>query len=331
MASSGQVQAFSDRYNQYIKSDKTEFLREDLGQSSLKDPFDKVNSKIVEMVSLFIPDIDNISDHQLFKMTSALGEILNIINRVKNYNTGQYVNNLSAERTAIKRQFEEFLDGFSGAVALISLKKGLLNEQSEEKLAQFEIKLEQKLKFASEQVDAMISEKYEKLRESAAKISVESAQSVFGEAVIQSNKRIKLWSSLTAIGAIVFIIVLIFLKSGAEYIPEHIDYWKWQVVSFITLKITILSAIAAITSFFAKMLRSALHLREHNQHRHRLTMALGALVTAASPDQRDMILSHIIDAIVNFGHSGLLKDEDSIQAPKTIIETLSRNIGSAIK
>jgi len=47
--------------------------------------------------------------------------------------------------------------------------------------------------------------------------------------------------------------------------------------------------------------------------------------SAITLEQRDLILTHLVDAVATFGDSGLLhKEDDSIHASKMTIYTISR-------
>ena len=69
-----------------------------------------------------------------------------------------------------------------------------------------------------------------------------------------------------------------------------------------------------------------MHLREQNLHRERVANSVAAFLGAAtSPEQRDVILARVVDAITAFGNSGLLSDNDESMSPaKLILETVPR-------
>jgi len=49
--------------------------------------------------------------------------------------------------------------------------------------------------------------------------------------------------------------------------------------------------------------------------------------SASTPEQRDLILAHLVDAVATFGTSGLIrKEEDTIHPSKMIIDSITRNI-----
>ena len=49
--------------------------------------------------------------------------------------------------------------------------------------------------------------------------------------------------------------------------------------------------------------------------------------SALNPDQRDIILSHLVSSVSSFGDSGLItKDDESIHMSKTIVDTVANNL-----
>src|SRR5690606_24349582 len=162
----------------------------------------------------------------------------------------------------------------------------------------------------------------ERARKTAAHISVEAAQEQFREAQKDHKKQVRLWAILSLISIFAFIITAIYLAS-VKY-PEQ---WQWHVIYYTAIRITILTAVGAIAAFCLKILRANMHMSAHNLHRQRVANSLAAFVeSAVTPEQRDLILAHLVDSIATFGNSGLLKEEDSIYSPKMTIDTITRNI-----
>jgi hypothetical protein len=51
--------------------------------------------------------------------------------------------------------------------------------------------------------------------------------------------------------------------------------------------------------------------------------------SAITPEQRDAILSHLVEAVADFGKSGLLERDDGIYGGKMNIETIVKSFGAA--
>lgn len=101
-----------------------------------------------------------------------------------------------------------------------------------------------------------------------------------------------------------------------------------QAVYLTAIRITILTAIGALTTFFLKMLRAYLHMSEFNDHRRRVANSMAAFVESAqSAEQRDQIFGRLVDSIVYFGDSGILnKESEGISVPSVVIDAVTKNL-----
>lgn len=155
--------------------------------------------------------------------------------------------------------------------------------------------------------------------------SVEEAQEQFREAQKEINVNVRIWAILSAVGIAIF--VLFSVKYTPTDIPEE---WKWSILYHSTIKISILAIIGTVTSFFVKTFRAYLYMSAKNKHRIRVTNSIEAFLgTVHTADQRDLILSQLVDAVTQFGTSGLLsKEEDSPYNPKITLESIMKNIST---
>ena len=162
-------------------------------------------------------------------------------------------------------------------------------------------------------------------RQTASGISIEAAQEQFRLAQQDHDKQVKRWTWLNGIS--------IFLFFGVAMIFFFVDLPEGETKSilyFSAVRITIIGALGGIVAFCLRMLRAHMHMAQHNQHRQRVANSIAAFVeSAATPEQRDLILSQLVDSIAHFGSSGILRKEDeSIQVPKVVVDNLSRTITS---
>jgi hypothetical protein len=83
-----------------------------------------------------------------------------------------------------------------------------------------------------------------------------------------------------------------------------------------------------ITSWHQRILKSHLHMREHNLHRQRIANSMASFAESAmNNDQRDVILSRLVDSIATFGISGMLGNEDD-GGSKITIDNITRTLGA---
>ncbi len=178
-------------------------------------------------------------------------------------------------------------------------------------------------------------------RETAQRVSLDDVQKQFDDAAKHCLFGIKIWASLSMCSVILFVIVVIgfftwepsfqtTVQNGASQTALNERSLAYSFAIYHTvLRVTILTAIAAIATFCLKVLRAQLHLREQNLHRRRVANSMSAFLGATtSPEQRDVILIRLADAITAFGTSGLLSDDDSMSPAKVILESVQRGISS---
>ena len=152
---------------------------------------------------------------------------------------------------------------------------------------------------------------------------MEEAQKQFREAQPLFDKKVKRWGGLSILCSVAFLgIVFYFAAADA---PEKLD---WTIVYYTAIRITILTAIGTATAFCLKIFRAHLHMSEKNRHRQRVANSIGAFVeSAVTPDQRDLILSQLVESVVQFGNSGLLQGkEDNLYRPKMTIDSITKTI-----
>ena len=78
-----------------------------------------------------------------------------------------------------------------------------------------------------------------------------------------------------------------------------------------------------------RVLKAQLHQFLLNMHRQRVTNSIAAFVeSAVTPEQRDLILGHLVESVVNFGHSGLLDAESPGESltPKLTVDNITRSL-----
>ena len=213
--------------------------------------------------------------------------------------------------------------------------RGLLEDegmkrQSEIAIEDMKNKSEEALKKVREESDRIIEETKKfaeeietKARRTAAGIAVEDAQEQFKEAQKHHKNQVILWVIISLVSVLLFISFGFYLLQSE--LPKE---WQWQIIYYTAIKITILTAIGAVSTFCLRILRAHMHMYQHNLHRQRVTNSMASFVESAiTPEQRDLILGHLVDAVATFGSSGLLaKEDDSIYSPKMTIDTIARNI-----
>jgi len=168
----------------------------------------------------------------------------------------------------------------------------------------------------------------QRARLTASKISVKEAQEQFTGAVKDLSQKVKLWSKMTGgsmaiLIAVPFVFMLAWPISGDE---------SWPVALYHTLlRVLVLSAAAGFSTFCIRMLRAHIHLVEKNKHRVRVANSVDSFVNSAiEVQQRDLILTKLVEAVVDFGDSGIIKHEKDEFASPALSGDLIGRILSAI-
>ena len=162
-------------------------------------------------------------------------------------------------------------------------------------------------------------------RLTASGISVEEAQKQFREAQTALDRRVKIWSGLGVACVVGFIATAIFFA-----VVDLPDQWRWHVIYYGAIRVSILTAIGTAAAFCLKILRAHLHMSEKNRHRQRVANSIGAFVeSAVTPEQRDLILSQLVESVIQFGNSGLLqREDDNVYRPKMTIDSIMRTLSA---
>ena len=138
-------------------------------------------------------------------------------------------------------------------------------------------------------------------------MSVKEAQDQFGFAIDNQRLNIKIWGTITGV-----LIVSFFISIYCMFQVKPSVTWDWTMIYYTVLRLTFLGFIGTLLAFSLKTLKSYMHMKEHNLHRQRIANSMAAFAeSATTKEQRDLILSRLVDSVATFGSSGMLgNDED---------------------
>ncbi|MFZ5947244.1 MAG: hypothetical protein ACOYU5_04685 [Stygiobacter sp.] len=334
MASKSQLDNLKKIIDGIRAIDREKLLRASLGEESLQTKFGSDLEQLEKRIEFALEYAPLVNDNTVSQVASILNDIKNQMDAQAKRNNAEYVAQKNGFLSTIESYFESLLQHWPPFITAAIELRGFLQDEGIKKEYQNAIQTMRDeatstLKLIKEESEKTIEEAKklaqqieERARKTAAHISVETAQEQFREAQKDHKKQVRLWAILSSISILAFIITAIYLAS-VKY-PEQ---WQWHVIYYTAIRITILTAVGAIAAFCLKILRANMHMSAHNLHRQRVANSLAAFVeSAVTPEQRDLILAHLVDSIATFGNSGLLKEEDSIYSPKMTIDTITRNI-----
>lgn len=335
------INALKKNYESLIALDKKSFLKENLGDESLKSEIDYDIEQYTRRVSDIIKYGSKLSTDLLNRTISSVSNLRSYLDSIIKQPSQDFISKKNEHIQSIRSCFNTIDNDWPSVIAIMVEQMGLLSNKEEHerlKKEQFKnaeeviekIKLESQniLDKAKNEAHAIIkkAEEISKLKEeratrTAKKISVKEAQDQFDQAQKEHYKSVILWSILSFITLALFIIIAILFYKDVTTLNRHL------IIYITALRMTILLSIGAVATYCLKILRSSYHMYKHNQHRKRLANCISSFVESGeTPEQRDKILSILIEAICYF-QSGLVKTEDdNINATKFVVDNLVRNI-----
>ncbi len=315
--------------------DKDKLLRPNLGEESLRESFGSRNEKIMNKLQFAIKYAPSVHDVYVNHMVQQFQAVQQQMTAQSNRDSAQFIQNRNSFLQTIDNHLTEIDRHWSPFVASAIEERGFLEDEgikeayketiesirSESKQALDQVKTEASKTI--EEAKQLAKDIEERARRTAAKISVEEAQRQFREAQQGLTKQVRLWGILSGVSIFLFLAVAYYLASID--LPEE---WKWHVIYYTAIRITILAAVGGVATFCLRIFRAHMHMSQLNMHRQRVANSIASFVeSAVTPEQRDFILAQLVEAIITFGRSGLLpKEDDAIGPSKVSLDTITRTV-----
>lgn len=313
--------------------DQEKLLRSSVGEESLQSAFGPRLELLNKKLDFALEFAPNVNDNNVAQVATLFNQFQQQMDAQAKRSNTEYVAKRAEFLSTIDGYFEQLLQHWPPFVTAAVEMRGFLQDEGIRKEYQRTIdsmkdESAKALTLVKDEAGKTIEEARklaqqieERARRTAAHISVEAAQEQFKQAQKDHNEQVKLWSWLSGLSILAFFGVAIYLTQ--VQFPEE---WKWHIVYFTAIRVTILTAVGAIATFCLRILRAHMHMSQHNLHRQRVANSMAAFVeSAVTPEQRDLILAQLVDSVATFGSSGLLqKEDDSIHSPKMTIDTITR-------
>ena len=337
MANEEQIQRMEEFSEELvdIENEQKKLLRPELGELGLKTDFESDFREILKMAEFARANIADVHHEQAQEILNQFEQIIAQLKEQSERESQDY----AACRQDFLDNTQYYLEELKkcrGPLLWSAIEsRGLLDDEGmireyEKTIASIKEESENALKQVKEESEKTIEEARvlaeqieSRARSTAARISVEEAQDQFQEAQGALDKRVKTWAWLGGISVLMFLVVaLCFLLIDVG------DQSGWHVVYYSAIRVSILAALGTVAAFCFKTLRAHMHMSEKNRHRQRVANSIGAFVeSAVTPEQRDMILSQLVESIVQFGNSGLIhREEDNMYRPKMTIDAITRTL-----
>ncbi|MBN4085131.1 hypothetical protein JYT89_02180 [Flavobacteriaceae bacterium AH-315-B10] len=300
--------------------DEKQLFRKNLGDAAFTDLqpiWDEIKSKMdfIEKFNVKVPKaINDQADSQLTTIKQNLDALIG-------YDKSQFVaqqttikNAIVAQLEAIKIYWPQYAIAAledSGLLTNTDVKQQFeslttdLKESTEAAL----LKIEEQSKLIIEEAKKKAEEIESSVRKTAQNVSVKVAQEQFEEGASHNFFQIRIWGGIAIVLAIIFISFIWYLLAGVDKLPKD---WNWTIGYVSIIRISILGLISAVIGFSLKMLKANLHMHQHNLHRKRLANSMAAFAESAmTNEQRDIILSQLVESVSNFGTSGMISKESN--------------------
>lgn len=192
----------------------------------------------------------------------------------------------------------------------------------------------QEVKDTHEKVQELAKQIQDLHAETATDAALKTVKEQFRNAAEETRKSRNRWGWIGGGFILIFFVLLVlFATLWQPGYNNDSEGFHWSAVYSTLIRLTILTSVAAVVSFCAKMYRAHSHLHEHAKHRLRTANSYTTFIDSAqTEDQRDVILSKLVDTITHFGSSGLLQtDDDAIHPSKMTIETINKSLSAIPK
>jgi hypothetical protein len=333
MANAQQVAALKVQVAAYDKVDLEKVRRRGLGDESMAGDLESRLEGINRLKAIVLAHPEGVHSEPVGQAAAHFTQLATVLSQQAARGSGEYITNRQPVLSAIDTTLEEAKKIEPPFVTAALAHRGFLEDQGirdeyQRTVADLRKETQETLdKVKTEATKAIqeaqkLAEEIEaKARRTAARVSVEEAQRQFREAQRSFDRSALVW------GAISIFLVLAFF--GVVFLFTRVplpDDWKWQLIYHTALRIAALSAVGALAGYSLKTLSAYLNMRERNLHRQRVANSIEAFVVSAqTPEVRDVILSQLVDAIVSFGDSGLLaKDSDSFTVHRMATQAADR-------
>ena len=312
-------------------------MRPSLGEASLERDFAPRLMEVERKCQFALDFAADVHGNFFHPILASFNTIKSEMEQQADFEDADYVRERLNFLTNIDGYLEELKEFWPPFVAAAVQSRGLLEdegvrreyensiqsikEESDNALEQVRIEAKKTI----DEAQALAEQIENRARMTASGISVEEAQNQFCEAQTALDRRVIMWTILSST------CILSFIGAAIYYTYFDLpDQWRWQVIYHGAIRITILTAIGTAAAFCLKILRAHMHMSEKNRHRQRVANSIGAFVdSAVTPEQRDLILSQLVESVIQFGNSGLLqREDDNVYRPKMTIDSIMRTLSA---
>jgi len=307
--------------------DRDNLIRKNLGSESLENKIEQHLDLIEKKIEFALSFGNELPASILNAFTQHINQIVAFLSQLIVADNSQFISQKNGIIAQVENELEAIKPYWSHFVTAAVENSGILADKSYENrvkkltkslettanntVTQIKNDTENILKVAKEDAQRIIDEAISqsqliegKARKTAQKISVQAAQEQFGNLLTPLSNQIKIWAVLS--GVLIFIIICLLIHFSNSEPSDKAT--ALQLIHRSTLHLAILGFFGTLATYCMRILKTAIHMYNHNKHRCVLANSIEAFVESTStPEQRDLVLIHLINAISDFGTSGLVE------------------------
>ena len=337
MATEPQIKELSTVVENLNAINEEKLMRRSLGEESLEKPLLPLLSQVRQKAEFAHQYAEVVSDQYVEHVRSHLGNIVDQCNAQADRSNQEYIAQKESFLNTVQGGLDNIQTQWAPFVTTAIEERGLLTdkgiqkeyektvsdmqEQSERTLAELEARSQE----AIEKAQSLALEIEGRARRTAEKISVKEAQDQFRDAQKPLLWQLGIWGGLSIASIVAFFWLL------NDFMAQELDpNWSWRIIYFTAIRLAALGAIGTLGAYCLRILRSQLHMFQRNLHRRRVANCIEAFVQSAStPEQRDFIYAQLVEAITQFGDTGLVEggEKDNL-GTKLTIDNITRSIVS---
>lgn len=318
MATEPVLKSLSTTLDKLSSVDLAKVVRKSFGEASIETEFAPIHSEIDKLQAFVRQYATGVHDEFVNQARNTFDGIANSMINLAATDPATYIGQRETFLTQVRNALSESLRWRPSFVAAGIEERGFLYDEGirqEYRRTVEELKAESQATLANVKIEAdkalegakRLAEEIEtRARKTATKISVKDAQDQFNSASVDLDKKVESWQKAGIASTL-----LLVLGAAAFMLWPLPDSGTWPVALYHTLlRLFVLSAMGAVSAFSFRMLRAHMHMAEKNRHRVRVANSVESFVNSAlEPQQRDLLLAKLAEAIIDFGDSGIIKGE----------------------
>lgn len=341
MATDQALQQLYATLDKLEKVDVAKVERRNLGDESIGESFAPKHDELRRLKSFVHRYAQGVHDSHVNQARQTFEHVANLMTQLAATDSASYIGQRSSFLEQLDSHLRDSLQWRPAFVAAAVEERGFLEDEGirqEYKRAVEQLQRDSAATLATVKEEAdralegakKLAEEIEaRARKTATKISIKEAQDQFATASTDLSAKVAFWGKV-AVGST---FALVAVAAGFMSWPLP-DATIWPGALYHTLlRVFVLGAVGAVSAFSFRMLRAHMHMAEKNRHRVRVANSVESFVNSAlEPQQRDLLLAKLAEAIIDFGESGIVKgDRDDQDSSIVSADTLGRILAAVTR